>query len=111
MGVKRSIPSSEGFNEAFSNPDRKVSTKHFMLLLKENDLGYSRIGVAVRKKDIKLAVQRNRIRRKIKGSFRANILKLTAADYVVFVKKNITDDSAVITKELEDLWQKIEKLI
>ena len=111
MGVKRSIPSSEGFNEAFTNPDRKASTKHFMLLLKENDLGYARIGVAVRKKDIKLAVQRNRIRRKIKGSFRANILKLTAADYVVFVKKNITDDSAVITKELEDLWQKIEKLI
>jgi ribonuclease P protein component len=111
MGVKRSIPSSEGFNEAFTKPDRKASTKHFMLLLKENDLGYARIGVAVRKKDIKLAVQRNRIRRKIKGSFRANILKLTAADYVVFVKKNITDDSAVITKELEDLWQKIEKLI
>ena len=111
MGVKRSIPSSEGFNEAFTRPDRKASTKHFMLLLKENDLGYARIGVAVRKKDIKLAVQRNRIRRKIKGSFRANILKLTAADYVVFVKKNITDDSAVITKELEDLWQKIEKLI
>ena len=111
MGVKRSIPSSEGFNEAFTKPDRKASTKHFMLLLKENDLGYARIGVAVRKKDIKLAVQRNKIRRKIKGSFRANILKLTAADYVVFVKKNITDDSAVITKELEDLWQKIEKLI
>ena len=111
MGVKRSIPSSEGFNEAFTKPDRKASTKHFMLLLKENDLGYARIGVAVRKKDIKLAVQRNRIRRKIKGSFRANILKLTAADYVVFVKKNITDDSAVITKELEDLWQKTEKLI
>ena len=111
MGVKRSIPSSKGFDEAFSKPDRKVSTKHFVLLLKGNDLGYARIGVAVRKKDIKLAVQRNRIRRKIKGSFRINISKLTAADHVVFVKKNITDDSDVIKKELEDLWQKTEKLI
>jgi len=109
MGVKRSIPSSKGFNEAFSNPDKKVSTKHFMLLLKESDLGYARIGVAVRNKDIKLAVQRNRIRRKIKGSFWSNISKLKAADHVVFVKKNITDDSAVIKKELDDLWQKIEK--
>jgi len=109
MGVKRSIPSSKGFNEAFSNPDKKVSTKHFMLLLKESDLGYARIGVAVRKKDIKLAVQRNRIRRKIKGSFWSNISKLKAADHVVFVKKNITEDSAVIKKELDDLWQKIEK--
>jgi len=111
MGVKRSIPSSEGFNEAFTKPDRKASTGHFMLLLKENDLGYARIGVAVRKKDIKLAVQRNKIRRKIKGSFRLNISKLKVADHVVFVKKNITDDSAVIKKELENLWQKIEKRI
>ena len=76
MGVKRSIPSSKGFDEAFSKPDRKVSTKHFVLLLKGNDLGYARIGVAVRKKDIKLAVQRNRIRRKIKGSFRSKVLEL-----------------------------------
>ncbi len=110
MGVKRSIPSSEGFDEAFSNPDTKVSTRHFLLLLKENDLGYARIGVAVRKKDIKLAVQRNKIRRKIKGSFNVNTSKLTASDHVVLVKKNITSDSAVIKKELEELWQKLEKL-
>jgi len=110
MGVKRSIPSSEGFDEAFSNPDTKVSTKHFLLLLKENDLGYARIGVAVRKKDIKLAVHRNKIRRKIKGSFGVNASKLTASDHVVLVKKNITSDGAVIKKELEDLWQKLEKL-
>ena len=110
MGVKRSIPSSEGFDEAFSNPDTKVSTKHFLLLLKENDSGYARIGVAVRKKDIKLAVQRNKIRRKIKGSFNVNTSKLTASDHVVLVKKNIIGDGAVIKKELEELWQKLEKL-
>ena len=106
MGVKRSIPSSEGFDEAFANPDRKVSTKHFLLLLIENDLGYARIGVAVRKKDIKLAVQRNKIRRKIKGSFNANTSKLTASDHVVLVKKKIISDDAIIKKELEDLWEK-----
>ena len=111
MGVKRSIPSSEGFNEAFSNPDRKVSTKHFMLLLKENDLGYARIGVAVRKKDIKLAEQRNRIRRKIKGRIWSRISKIIAAEHVLFVKKNNTDDSPLIKNDLDDLRQKIEKRI
>ena len=106
MGVKRSIPSSEGFDEAFSNPDIKVSTKHFLLLLKENDLGYARIGVAVRKKDIKLAVQRNKIRRKIKGSFNVNTSKLTASDHGVLVKKIITSDIAEIKKELKEFCQK-----
>ena len=40
--------------------------------------------MAIRKKDIKLAVNRNRIKRKIKGSFRSKVLELQKKDYVVF---------------------------
>ena len=108
MGVKRSIPSSEGFNKAFSKPDQKVSTKHFLLLTDTNDLGFARIGVAVRKKDIKLAVRRNKIRRQIKGSFALKASALPAFDYVVLGKKNITLSGALVREELENLWKKID---
>ena len=108
MGVKRSIPSSEGFNRAFSKPDQKVSTKHFLLLTNTNDLGFARIGVAVRKKDIKLAVHRNKIRRQIKGSFAIKASALPAFDYVVLVKKNITLSSTLVREELEVLWTKLD---
>tara|TARA_Y100001936_G_C15979265_1_gene615691 strand:- start:173 stop:508 length:336 start_codon:yes stop_codon:yes gene_type:complete len=108
MGLKRSIPSSEGFSEIFSNPDKKYSTNNLLLLSKENHLEHSRIGVAIRKKDIKLAVIRNRIKRKIKGSFRAKVLELEKKDYVVLVKKKLSDEEKELDADLDLLWNKFK---
>ena len=85
MGLKRSISSKEGFKEIFSSPDQKFSTKNILVLSKCNNLGFARIGVAIRKKDTKLAVDRNNIKRKIKGSFRSKVLELPHRDFVVYV--------------------------
>ena len=109
MGLKHSIPSKEGFSEIFSSPDKKHSTDSFLLLCKENHLEHPRLGVAIRKKDIKLAVNRNRIKRKIKGSFRSKVLELQKKDYVVFVKKKPSDKDKEIYKDLDSLWSKFKK--
>ena len=109
MGLKHSIPSKEGFSEIFSSPDKKHSTDSFLLLCKENQLEHPRLGVAIRKKDIKLAVNRNRIKRKIKGSFRSKVLELQKKDYVVFVKKKPSDKDKEIYKDLDSLWSKFKK--
>ena len=91
MGLRYSIPSKEGFSKIFSTPEKKHSTKNLLVLSKENDIEHSRLGVAIRKKDVRLAVKRNRIKRKIKGSFRAKVLELQKKDYVVFVKRKLPD--------------------
>ena len=109
MGLKHSIPSKEGFSEIFSSPDKKHSTDSFLLLCKENHLEHPRLGVAIRKKDIKLAVNRNRIKRKIKGSFRSKVLELQKKDYVVFVKRKLADKDREINKDLDFLWGKFKK--
>ena len=109
MGLRRSIPSKEGFSEIFSSPDKKHSTANFLLLCKDNCLEHSRLGVAIRKKDIKLAVNRNRIKRKIKGSFRSKVLELQKKDYVVFVKRKLSDKDKEINKDLDFLWGKFKK--
>ena len=109
MGLKHSIPSKEGFSEIFSSPDKKHSTDSFLLLCKENQLEHPRLGVAIRKKDIKLAVNRNRIKRKIKGSFRSKVLELQKKDYVVFVKRKLSDKDKEINKDLDFLWGKFKK--
>jgi len=109
MGLKHSITSKEGFSEIFSSPDKKHSTDNFLLLCKENQLEHPRLGVAIRKKDIKLAVNRNRIKRKIKGSFRSKVLKLQKKDYVVFVKKKPSEKDNEIKKDLDFLWSKFKK--
>ena len=109
MGLKHSIPSSEGFSKIFSSPDKKHSTDSLVVLSKENQLEHSRIGVAIRKKDIKLSVNRNRIKRKIKGSFRSKVLELQKKDYVVFVKRKMSDKDKEINKDLDFLWSKFKK--
>ena len=109
MGLKHSIPSKEGFSEIFSSPDKKHSTENFLLLCKDNCLEHPRLGVAIRKKDIKLAVNRNQIKRKIKGSFRSRVLELKKKDYVVFVKRKPPNKDNEINKDLDFLWSKFKK--
>ena len=99
MTPKRSIPSSEGFGEIFKKPDQKFSTKRILVLSRPNTCGVSRIGVAIRKKDFRLAVKRNSIKRKIKGSFNSKVLELPSNDYVVLVKKSLTGSDEKLKKE------------
>ena len=107
MGLKRSIPSREGFQDIFSKPDNKFSTSNLLVLAKGNDYGYARIGVAIRKKDTKLAVDRNNIKRKIKGSFLAKVLELPPIDFVVYVKCNMTGKEEELKKDLNKAWVKL----
>ncbi len=109
MGLKHSIPSKESFSKIFSSPDKKHSTNNLLVLSKENGLGHSRIGVAIRKKDIKLAVDRNKIKRKIKGSFRSKVLELQKKDYVVLVKRKLSNRGGELNKDLEILWNKFKE--
>ena len=109
MGLNRSIPSKEGFSKIFSSPDKRHSVGGLLVLSKNNELSYSRIGVAIRKKDFKLATTRNRIKRKIKGSFSSKVLELQKKDYVVLVKKQALDKEGFLNKDLDFLWDKFKK--
>ena len=106
MSPKRSISSKEGFSDIFDSPDQKHSTKNILILSKDNSLGFSRIGVAIRKKDNRLAVDRNSIKRKIKGSFLAKVLELPNKDFVVYVKKNLKGKEEELKKDLDKIWEK-----
>ena len=108
MSPKRSISSKEGFGDIFDSPDQKHSTSNILILSKDNGLGFSRIGVAIRKKDNKLAVDRNNIKRKIKGSFRAKVLELPHKDFVVYVKKNLKGKEEELKKDLDKIWAKFK---
>ena len=108
MSPKRSISSKEGFSDIFDSPDQKHSTNNILILSKDKGLGFSRIGVAIRKKDTKLAVDRNNIKRKIKGSFLAKVLELPPKDFVVYVKKNLKGKEVELKKDLDKIWAKFK---
>jgi ribonuclease P protein component len=99
------------FQAVFSKPIR-FGSRHFTLLITPKDTSTSqnknRLGLAIAKKRVKLAVQRNRIKRQVRESFRLNQHNLPAIDIVVMVKSGIDQlDNKAVNQELEKIWRKI----
>ncbi len=105
------------FQTVFSKPVR-FGSRHFTLLItqkphtlvsdKHNSISKNRLGLAIAKKRVKLAAQRNRIKRQVRESFRLNQHNLPAIDIVVMVKSGIDQlDNKAINQELEKIWRKI----
>jgi ribonuclease P protein component len=97
------------FQTVFSNPIR-FGSKHFTVLVKQNSQQAPRLGFAIAKKRIKLAVQRNRIKRLTRQSFRLNQHNLPDID-MVFMAKSGADqlENQEITTQIETIWRTIIK--
>lgn len=95
------------FQQVFSKSSR-FGSSHFTILITPNNTNKPRLGFAVAKKRVKLAVQRNRIKRIARESFRLNQHKLPNVDVVVLVKSGIDNlDNDTINKQLVKIWRKI----
>ena len=80
------------------------------LLARTNELGHPRLGVTIPKKKVKLAVDRNRIKRCIRESFRLSAYKLPNVDIIVVGKHGINDLSNLeLYSHLEKLWRRISQ--
>ena len=97
----------EEFKKVFASK-RRSSDKPILVLARSNDLNRPRLGLAVPKKHIHSAVERNRLKRIIRESFRLNQKKLTGNDIVVVVKNKI-DVKKGIEPVLARHWNKIIK--
>jgi len=97
------------FQSVFSKPLR-FGSSHITILVTPNTDERNRLGLAIAKKRVKLAVQRNRIKRQIRESFRLNQHDLPNIDMVVMVKSG-TDklENTEIRKQLEKIWRKINQ--
>ncbi len=68
---------------------KKKKFKYLIIKNKHNKFSYSRIGIIIKKKNIKLAVKRNKIRRIIYETFRLKQYKIKNIDYLLIINKNI----------------------
>ncbi|URJ29775.1 ribonuclease P protein component [Blochmannia endosymbiont of Camponotus sp.] len=89
----------------FKNPER-IKTTGITLFSRPNQLGYPRIGLAVSKKYVKHAYERNRIKRHMRETFRINQHNLLSKDFVLTInsKEIIRFKNNALIKELEKLW-------
>ena len=97
------------FDNVLKNSDTSFSSGPFVVILKKNEISSARTGIIIQKKFVKLAVNRNYIKRK----FREIIMrsKLNSYDAILMVKNKIEEfDKLKIKKNFIDLESKIEKI-
>ena len=94
---------SRVFKQAIRSSDR-----HFTILASGNKFAYPRLGLAISKKNAKRAVDRNRIKRIIRESFRQHQSQLPAADFVVLAKPGTRKASnGELFDSLDGHWKRL----
>jgi ribonuclease P protein component len=97
------------FKRVFDRACRSAD-KHLTVLAAVNLLPHGRLGLAISKKNVKLAVQRNRIKRLVRESFRHHQDIVSGYDVVVMVRRGIDDlSNAEITAALHKHWRRIQQ--
>ncbi|WP_086929257.1 ribonuclease P protein component [Agarilytica rhodophyticola] len=101
---------SSDFSPVFDKPSFKVHHPQFLLLAKFNNLNHPRLGIVVAKKNIRLAVNRNRTKRLIRETFRNKQNNLPTIDAIVLARRGNEELlNEQILEILEGIWRRAAK--
>lgn len=84
------LSETEDFQRVFKR-NKSLQDRYWLVLYRPNGLDHARLGTAVSKKNVSKAVQRNRIKRIIRETFRKNRDDLGMVDVVVLVRRGISE--------------------
>lgn len=92
-------------------PEAGRSGDHLLMLLwRDNGLGHARLGLAIAKRHIPRAVDRNRIKRQVRESFRRHQQELGSVDIVVLARPDARSAvKAALRASLRAHWKKVVK--
>jgi ribonuclease P protein component len=106
FGRKLRLLTASDYKAVFDAADYKVSSPQLLVLAINTGRVNPRLGLVISKKNIRFAVQRNRVKRLIRESFRHHQLELAGLDIVVLARKALDQlDNHSITQLTEKLWQ------
>ncbi|MGQ3890836.1 ribonuclease P protein component [Legionella sp. CNM-4043-24] len=84
----------------------KVLTPEFIILHRDNSLGYARLGLALSKKMVARSNQRNRLKRLIRESFRTH--SLPAMDFIFLARQGAAKvENKLIIANLSKIWARL----
>ena len=98
------------FKPVFDNAPFRASHQYFLILARLNQQSQPRLGLVMAKKHMKLAVERNRMKRLIRESFRLQQQELAGLDIVVLSRKGMDSlSNSEFSQQLTQQWQRIYK--
>lgn len=103
---------AEDYKRVFNNNPLKIVCPPYTLLAAPNHNDCSRIGLIVAKKNVRNAVDRNRIKRLARESFRLNQHQIPAYDIVLLARRGSSQlPNKVLFRHLEQLWIRLQKRV
>lgn len=103
------LKNKQQFKKIFRNAKR-LSSNYFTMFFKANDLDHPRLAIVITKRLVRDAVDRNRLKRVIKESFRLHQHMLSGYDVLIIASKGIKQlDNKGLTQCLKKQWQRLHK--
>jgi len=107
LPAQRRLRRKSDFEAAYAR-GRRFGNGFFAVTAKPNDIGGPRLGLAVSVKNAGNSVERNRLRRTIRESFRLHQHDLPAVDIVVSARGQAREATgADLRASLLSLWKKV----
>jgi len=95
---------SKQFQSVFDQVTHKASNNNLLLLSSLNGLDTSRVGLIISKKKLKRAVDRNRVKRIARESFRYQQNQLVGLDIIVLSRNDL---AALSNTELRNIFDRL----
>lgn len=105
---KRRLLKKSDYDFVFAQA-KKMVTPEFIILHRENIMGHARLGLALSKKSIPKAHDRNRIKRLLRETFRTT--RLPAIDLIFLARQGVANvENKILIARLGMIWNKLTAL-
>ncbi len=99
--------SGRDFAWVFASPQRHAD-RFFTVLSRPNNVGCARLGLAISRKAARRAIDRNRLKRLVRASFRLHRAVLPAVDIVVMARPAaVPQANATLLRSLAHIWERL----
>ena len=110
FGKDLRLLNASDYKAVFDNAILKVSSQQLLMLARFNSLDNPRLGLVIAKKNIRLAVQRNRVKRAIRECLRLQQQQLDNIDIVVLARRGLDQlDNQALQQMIHTLLLQLQK--
>lgn len=111
FGQSKRLLNARDYSRVFEKPDARASHQQLLLLGRFNGLNNHRLGLVMAKKNVRLAVQRNRLKRIAREFFRVLPDRDPYMDVVLLARRDMDKlDNAELSSILQHQWQRLVRV-